>query len=325
MQFVDNWLLIAFLAPMFWALVNIIDVYFVDDIYKNEIEGTIIFGLFQVIPSIFLFFFVKKDILTSLVGFQSGGFVINDALLLAVLGGFLFTSAFYFYFKALFNQNDVALLQVLWNLSVVVIPIMTFLFFRDTLPIYAYAGMAITLIGATLISSSKKLKTKFSSKYLSIMAGAVLLLSLSMVIEERVYSNLSAMGFGNQGFLTGFLFFSIGSFLGGIFFIFLGKNNPTKLIKKYYKIFLIAEGLTFLGTMASQRAIDISPSVSYVATVETFVPVFVLFFSAIMIVIAKYIINKKELIKRIYNEQLDGVGIKVLATVIMAIGIYIIS
>jgi len=30
----SNWLIVAFLAPMSWALVNIIDVYFVEEIYR---------------------------------------------------------------------------------------------------------------------------------------------------------------------------------------------------------------------------------------------------------------------------------------------------
>lgn len=321
----SQWLIIAFLAPMFWSLVNIIDVYFVDGVYKDELDGTIIFGIFQIIPSILLTFFINPNILAKLTDFRMGHFFINNSLLLAVLGGFLFTSAFFFYFKALFNQNDVALLQVLWNLSVIVIPTFTFIFLRERLPLLGYVGIAITLLGATLISFSERLKTKFSSKYISIMIGAVLLLSLSMIIEERVYSNLSSMGYGNHGFLIGFLFFSIGSFLGGVFFIFYGKRNPTALIKKYYKLFFLAEGLTFLGTLASQRAIDISPSVSYVAAVETFVPVFVLAFSLLIVLISKIIKTNKEMIRRIYNEQLDGVWVKIFATITMAVGVYLIS
>jgi hypothetical protein len=69
MHLLDNWLLVAFLAPFFWALVNIVDVYFVDGIYKDDIDGIIIFGLFQIIPSILLPFFIKKDMLTKLAGF----------------------------------------------------------------------------------------------------------------------------------------------------------------------------------------------------------------------------------------------------------------
>lgn len=321
----NYWLLISIMAPMFWAMVNIIDVYFVDGVYADELDGTIIFGLFQIIPSMLLPFFIKTDVLAKLVGFQAGHFSIDSSLALALLGGFLFTSAFFFYFKALFNQNDVALLQVLWNLAVVIVPIVMFVFLGERLPLYGYIGMIITLFGATLISFSEKLKTKCSSKYIAIMMGAVLLLSLSMVTEERVYSSLNHMGYGNQGFLIGFLFFSIGSFLGGLFFIFYGKRNPTSLIIKYYKIFFVAEGLTFLGTLASQRAIDVSPSVSYVATVETFVPVFVLVFSLLIIVISKFIKANKEMIGRIYNEQLDGVWVKIFATIIMAVGVYIIS
>ncbi|MBI5734008.1 MAG: EamA family transporter [Candidatus Kerfeldbacteria bacterium] len=321
----NYWLFICLMAPMFWAMVNIIDVYFVDGIYKDEWDGVIIFGLFQIIPSILLLFFIKSDFLIKLVDFQSGNFFLCNSLLLAILGGFFFSFAFFFYYKALFNQNDVALLQILWNFSVLVVPIIAFLFLGERLPLYKYIGMVITLFGATLILFDKKLKMKFSSKYALIMLGVVILFSVGMVIGEKVYSNLNSITYGNQGFLIGFLFFSIGSFLGGVFFMFYGKRNPINLIKRYYKIFFISEGLTFLGTLASQRAIDISPSVSYVATVETFTPVFILIFSFLILLLLKFTKNKQEIVKKIYNKQLDGILIKIFAVGIMAIGIFIIS
>ncbi len=69
-----------------------------------------------------------------------------------------------------------------------------------------------------MLSINKGLKSKVSSRYFWIMMGAVILLSLSMVFEDRAYSGLAEKGLGNQGFLAGFLFFSIGAFLAGIFF-----------------------------------------------------------------------------------------------------------
>jgi len=90
-------------------------------------------------------------------------------------------------------------------------------------------------------------------------------------------------------------------------------------------VFILGEGITFLGNLSSQRALSVAPSVSYVATIEAFVPVFVLIFSLLIVVIAKIFNTKFSVIKKIYQDQLQGVSLKIVAIIIMAIGIYIIS
>ncbi|MEK7172660.1 MAG: DMT family transporter [Patescibacteria group bacterium] len=306
----SHWLILAFLAPMFWALVNIIDVYFVGKVYRDALDGTIIAGLFHILPWLALIFFLKINT-SQLIN-------MNQTLLIALLGGVLNISAFYFYFKTLFNRNDVALLQIIWGLTVVAVPVLSFLFWGEILPFYKYLGMGVVLLGATMLSMSKGLRSKISRRYLGTMLGAVVFLSLSMVFQDRAYSDLAAKGLGNQGFLLGFLFFSLGAFLTGLFFAIVNQRNPWPLIKKYFKIFLVLEGAAFLGNFASQGAISVAPSVSFVAAVETFVPVFVLLFSLLIIFFAPSL-------KKIYQEQIGGIWVKIIATVVMVVGVYLIS
>lgn len=323
----SHWLILAFLAPMFWALVNIIDVYFIGKVYKDALDGTIIASIFQFFPWIILVFFLKID-MGQFINFGAHGssFWIDPILFVALFGGFLFTSSLYFYFKALFSHNDVALLEIIWSLTVIAVPIITFFLLGEKLSFYKYLGMGITLLGATMLSMSRGLRSKVSGHYVWIMVGAVVFLSFSMVFEEKVYSDLAMRGLGNQGFLIGFLFFSIGAFLAGMFFAIVGKRNPLPLIKKYFKILFVLEGLSSLGSLTSQRAIDTAPSVSYVAALETFVPVFILLFSVLILFCSPYIFKKSNrALKKIYKEQLDGVWVKVIATLIMGVGVYMIS
>lgn len=322
----SHWLILSFLAPMFWALVNIIDVYFVGQVYKDELDGTIIAGLFQIIPWTFLIFFLKID-MDKFINFriQRSLFWIDPTLLIALLGGFLGILAFYFYFKALFNHNDAALLQIFWSLTIIVVPVLSFFLWGEKLSFYKYLGMGVILLGVFLLSMSKGLKSKISSRYFWIMIGAVIFLSLSMVFVGRAYSILAARGFGNQGFLIGFLCFSLGAFLGGMFFVIVGHRNPLPLIRKYLKIFIVLEGIAFLGNFASQGALNSAPSVSYVAAVETFIPVFILLFSLIVLFCSKFFRGNRPAVERIYREQLDGVWVKIIATIIMVAGVYIIS
>lgn len=315
----SHWLILAFLAPMSWALVNIIDVYFIGKVYKDALDGTIIASIFQVFPWIILAFFLKIDI-SQFINFGTHGssFWIDPILFVALFGGFLFTASLYFYFKALFNHNDVALLEIIWSLTVIAVPIISLFLFGEKLSFYKYLGMGVVLLGATMLSMSRGLRSKISSRYIWIMVGAVIFLSFSMVFEDKVYSDLTARGLNNNGFLVGFLFFSIGSFLTGIFFAIAGKRNPFPLIKKYLKILLILEGISSFGSLASQGAISVAPSVSYVAALETFIPVFILLFSGLILLCVPSL-------KKIYGEQLNGIWVKVIATVIMVVGVYIIS
>ena len=301
---------------MFWALVNIIDVYFVNGVYENELDGTMIAGLFQIIPWAILFFVVDLK-LPSVSDFK--------ILWLSFVGGILYTSSFYFYFKALFNRNDVSLLQILWNLTIIAVPVLSFFIFGEVLPAYKYLGMAIVLGGATILSFNPKIREKISGRYVGIMMGAVLFLSVSMIMEGKAY-DLLYEAYGAQGFWLGFLCFSLGAFTTGLAFAVFARRSPLSLIRKYYKVFLLGEGIYFLGNLSSQKALDVAPSASYVAVVETFVPVFILIYSLLILLIFYRIFKREsEVIKRIYTEQISGVWTKVFATVIMALGVYIIS
>lgn len=314
----DKWFFIAFLAPIFWAIVNIIDVFFVSSVYKDEVDGTIVYGFFQLIPVAVLLFVLRNNL---------GNFSSHPILWLAILAGFLTATAFYFYFKALFHHSDVAFLQILWSLTIIAVPVFAFLLWRETLLPYKYLGMLITLVGGFLLALSEQIRSRFSKKYIWIMAGAVIFLSLSMVLQERVYSQLATGNLGGQSFLTGLLFFSIGGLLCGLSFALFGRRNPIVILRKYYKVFLALEIVNFLGILASQKAISIAPSVSYVATIETFVPVFVLIFSIITLFAFSSVLKKRstEKLKDLYRQQLEGIWFKIAATIVMAVGVYIIS
>jgi uncharacterized membrane protein len=245
-------------------------------------------------------------------------------LIMSFAAGLLFSSSFYFYFKALFHKNDVSLLQILWNLTVIAVPVLSFVFLRETLPFVSYVGMAVVLLGATLLSFDGDLRKNFSKKYFIIMLGAVLFLSAAMILQESAYDQLNGL-YENESFWLGFFFFSLGSFTTGLTFAVFSKRNPWHLIKKFYKIFILGEGIYFLGNMASQKALDVAPNASFVAVIETFVPVFVLAYSLLILFCFKLTKKKNEIVTQIYSEQTGGIWLKVLATIIMAVGVYIMD
>ena len=80
----ETWFLVALIAPFLWAIVAIIDTYFVDGVYEDEYDGTIISGGFQSLPWLLVLFGV--------VDFTFPGFELASLALLA--GGFFFFSFF---------------------------------------------------------------------------------------------------------------------------------------------------------------------------------------------------------------------------------------
>lgn len=323
---VDHWLVMSFLALAFWALVNIIDVYFVEGIYKDAADGAIISGLLQAVPWLFLFPFVGigfSDLASP--GVVGTVFGLNAALWLSLAGGIAYTVGIYYYFSALFDQNDAPFLQILGNLRVVAVPLLAFLLFGESLSVVRYVGMGIVFLGATMLSISPDLRKKFSMRYAWIMVGAVLFLCFSMVLSGRAYDLLGAQ-YGSQAFWFGFLFFSLGAALGGLLLSLCIRRNPFPTIGRYWNVILLGEGLYFLGHLSSQRAIDLAPSAAYVAVIETFDPVFIMAYSMMIVGLAPFVLRgRSEIVGRIYSEQINGIRAKLLATVVMAIGVYIIS
>ncbi len=306
----NNWLLVSVMAPALWALVNIIDLFFAEDVYKDEYDGTIISGLFSGIPWL-LFPFAK-------VVFPQ--FQIS---ILAVASGYLFGMSIFFYFRAIYKTKDMALIQTLWMMSAVLVPILAYLVLGEKLTLTQYAGSTIVFAAAVSLSAEGSTR-KDLCKILPSMVGAILLLSISMIGQKVVYTNKSE-------FFGGFLMFSLGSFSAGftvlVIRMVLGKTSHLwAMSRKNAGKFLGAESLQLIGVFCSQRAIDISPAVSFVAVIESLLPAFVIFESLVIFVVFKaFSFNREDLAKDIYENQTKGWIVKAVVIAIMALGIYLIK
>lgn len=307
----NNWLIIALFAPALWALVNIIDVYFVSEIYEDEYEGTVIMGLFQIIPWFFVPF-IKFD------------FPDIHIIALSVLGGILALASMFFYFKALFHSRDIATIQVFWNLVALAVPVLAFILIGERLSGLAYLGILIAFSGVIFLTLNKEIRKRNVKRLAMIMSAAVLFFSLSMIIQEKVYSNTSFFG--------GLIFFSLGYFMGGVLLFGFRKSNMTKrlvyLSKNFFIWFLAAELITQVGVISSQRAIFLSPAVSFVAVIESLQPAFILIISALLFGLfsLSFIkLGKREIFRKLYAEQVFAKKSKIFAIIVMAIGVYLLN
>lgn len=302
--------MLALCAPAMWALVNIIDVYFVEDIYEGPLDGLILSGLFQVVPWIAV-----------PLGILEFDMLPIASMALFLLGGFLYMAAFYFYFKALFQKNDAPLVQVLWTLSLPLVPIFSWVVFGERLLPIQYAGIFITFLGGFFLSMDSTLRSDRFWLVARTMILANVSLAASMVIQSYAYDIV-----GENGFWSGYLLFSLGAFLVAplVWIMSDRKLRVFRLARRYWLIFLLSEGLATIGFLASQRALSLSISPSFVAVLETLIPAFVMVFSA-FIAFFLWIFRFQFLrIQTLYRDQFRGIFAKSVSIGIIAFGIYLL-
>lgn len=309
----QTWLLMALIAPFLWALVAIIDTYSVHGIYEDEYDGMIVSGMFQAFPWLL--------VLTGVVKFTFPGAQIAA---LAFAAGGMFVLSFFCYYKALFVYNDSTLMQIIWNLSIPVVPFLAWMIIGEVLTNSHYAGIGIAFVGILLFNLDGKMKRIRFSRVAFPMAGAVVLLSFGTVIAKKAY-DLSVSDFWSV-----FLLFSFGATITSFAMLVIGKKNAiekakkiAKLSGKYFYFFALAEGMSLAGTITSQKAISLTPAVSFVTVIEGLVPVFIMIVSLFLTLILKW--AGKPAIGDIYQKQLSGMGIKILALTFVAIGIYTVA
>lgn len=310
----ETWLLIACIAPALWAVSNLIDVYFVESVYTDEYDGAIISGLFQIVPWVVV-----------ALGFWEFQLP-SEGVWLMFVSGVLFLWSLFFYFRALFSKNDVALAQLLWNLTAPTTLFLAWAFYDETLTVNQYIGFTLVLVGAFCLG----LKTTFRRGDLLALAkpmsAAIVFLAVSMLLADKGYE-------GNPGaFFDNYLVFALGNFAAALSLFGMkfreGKRrfqHVASLSLKYFLVFFVAELIALFGYIFSQRAIDLAPSAALVAAVESLIPVFIIIFSVGLLVVLRCLRRGSDITQQLYRDQVDGYPIKIVASAIIAGGIYFLS
>lgn len=317
-----SWIAVAFVAPALWALVALLDTYFIDGIYRDATDGAIISGLFQGFPWVL--------VPLGLIDFDYPG---HPIAVYAIASGSLFLISFLAYFRALFISNDGALMQILWNLSILVVPFMTWLLMDEILATGHYLGIVLAFVGLGAFLSDARMRTHDGRLIVVTMFGAITALSGSMVLSKQAYNLVAIVpaGSGSPSFASVFLLYCLGAAL--VAFALIAVRCVTRgaisalgfsaIGRRYVFIFAFAESLSLGGSLASQRAIDLAPSVSYVAVIESLVPVFIMIFSMAAAWLLSLSGNKR--LATTYLVQFSNPARKVAALCAIASGIYIIT
>lgn len=316
-----TWLLFALAAPVLWASVTLLDTYLVHDIYEDALDGAVISGLFQATPWML--------VPLGLIEFRYPG---NEPAICAGAAGALFLMSFLAYFKALFAANDGALMQLLWNLTVPVVPFFAWLLIGETLDVSHYAGIALACAGLTCLGFNPRLHVHRGREIAGPMLVAIAAFALSMVASRQAYRLAASSQIGHADeFWSTFLLFCAGASLSALVMLALqGRAHArtracriAQLSHRYFFLFLLAETLSLTGTLAAQRAISLAPAVSFVVVIESLVPVFVMVAS--LFLVGFFRTAGRDDLAAAYAVQFASPVRKTLALMFIASGIYVIA
>ncbi|GJL52667.1 MAG: hypothetical protein NPIRA01_38940 [Nitrospirales bacterium] len=195
----NNWLLMAWLTPAFWAVSCLIDVRCIGErVFRYPSDGPIISGLFCVLPLALLF--------AELGDWEAVTFSLTWPALLAGVCYFLHL---YFIFRALFTINDASCSEIFNTLTVFVVPVMAFAMLGERLaPIY-YVAIVLALLGIlVLIRYHLSGLHRLAIAWLTL---AVISISLTMVLQAWVFEHIA--------YWNGIVLFAIGTFVTALFYL----------------------------------------------------------------------------------------------------------
>lgn len=307
------WLVMALIATSLWALTSLLDVYFVHDVYRDELDGTLISSAFQLLPWVL--------VLTGSLDVPS---LQQQACLLAVCAGVFTMASNYCYFRALFKFDDSTLTYVLWDTSVLLVPFLAWLWSDEQLLAEHYGGIGLAFIGSIIFLSLGGTFRQGLRRILVVMTIAILLSSVSTLLLKESYR------LAEGRFIEVFLMFCLG---GGLVSILIAVTQPQKTaarIQRYLDLSpsiialaIAAEALALGGEVAINRALDLSPSPSFVPAVETSHTPIMMLFSAVLSILLERNGNAK--IATVFGGQVTHWKGKLFAMLLMSAGVVLIS
>ena len=303
-----SWFLVAFCAPVLWALVNIADQYLIAK-YSNREKERSSGGL--VLFSSFIGLFIALLIALFTKGLFS--VPIFDILLLLVTGVLtIIWIILYLYALEIEEVSNV----VPWFLTIPIFGyIFGYIFLGETLTRNQLLGFFIMLIGLIVLSidfSSEKKKMKRKPAFYMIVA--CLLVSISGVIFKHVTIE------GNFWLSSFWEYVGLG-FSGFVIYLFIPKYRKEFMHmnreggRKIFLVNVVSEFATIFGNMLTNFALLLAP-VTMVYLVGSFQPAIVLFFTLISTKFFPHIV-KENLNKNIIIPKIIAIIIMITGSLIL--------
>ncbi len=271
-----NWLLYAVASPALYSLTNYIDKFLVEKRIKNPLLVPIFGGLTTLILGILIFIIKNFPILPLL-----------QAILILISGIFLFLYLIP-YFKAL-STEETSRVVPLFQMSSVLVLIMSSLFLRETLSLKQLFGFLFILIGGFAISAeTPDLKIFIPRKSFWLMMLSAMLWSFTVIIFKFIVTS--------NDFWTTLAYESLGVGLASFIALIFQWRQFSTFITSSFKgdiiiLFTVNELLSEVAQFAYSLALFLAPA-PLVSVIGGTQPFFVLLFGIILSLFFPHLIEE---------------------------------
>ena len=295
-----SWFYLALLAPLFFAIVNLIDDNLVHHVYKGPYFGAIISGFFGALPLASLIFLDRQAVNPTVA-------------LMGVMAGVLTGVYYFFFFKALELESP-SIVIAMFSLTPAAVPFLAYLFLGERLLAVQILGFIVVLLASFGLAMTEVRKFKFTKALKHVLAAA-LIFDIVSILSKHVYQSTD--------FYTGYMLFACGMGIGGLYFLlvlaFLKSQNIVKDLKqnagKIIVLLVLAEFVAIVAEFTQNLAISRGP-VSLVKVVGGIQPIYVL-----MIALLFYRFSPKH-----FREAAEGGLVKKFSLMsVILVGLYFIS
>ncbi|MFA5129978.1 MAG: DMT family transporter [Patescibacteria group bacterium] len=243
------WLVLSLLAPLLWAITNLID----DDLILHRLKQPFVIvgitGLFAGIPAAYFL--------------ATGAFHVPSwpIIVFGLMTGVVNLAVYYPYFRALQTTNPESAI-LFWNLAPVLVAVFAFIFLGERLSIVKYVAIGLIILSTIIIESSHvEFKPHGNAKALRWMILASCCTAIQYLMEKKLYEMSGAQ--------VGITLICIGSFVCGML-VFLSRKNRKIISKAFSKngwLLTLNQSLDVGAAICSNFAISLG-AVSLVSALQ---------------------------------------------------------
>jgi drug/metabolite transporter (DMT)-like permease len=311
-----SWILVAVLAYLILAVVNLADKFILEQIVPRAKTYTFLVGLAG------LLIFIIAPWTLSWPGW--------NLWLITILTGATFSVALLFFYYALKNSEASRITTLVGGTVPIMTLFLSIIFFKESFSLRELVAILFLVAGTVIISIVDTKRTIWFKvkEWFHIPApkqGKSILLSLLAALCFALYWVGTKYTFNNQEFLSALIWIRLGSFLAVLVLVLRKKdresikkdllNSNQKKQNKF--IFFGAQGLAAIGSLLQNYAVALG-SVVLVTSLQGLQYAFILIFTFLLSLFYPKIIkenqSKKIIIKKIIAILLIGLGLYFITT-----------
>lgn len=294
-----DWLILAFVASLFWAVGVVIDKYILTKQTQNLLSYQLLYTITE-IPILLLPLFTS----------------ISYALpwsALGIVGGFFLYPGIFLYLKAMAIEEASRVIS-LWYASPVFVLVLAYVFLQERISLLSYLGVILLVLGAMLISYRRESGKRFG------MSPALGLVLASGVVFAG-YEVLSKYVLGTLDYFSYIFWNFIGSAIVGFSLLCFPKITGNFLydVKKMNRPLLfwriVNTSLSLIATIFYYIAISLGP-ISLVSGASSIEPLFVFVLTLLLSLLMPRIL-KEETGKQVVIMKALAITLTILGTLLI--------